>query len=94
MFCAIARYYWDRAFRDVRLNAAEARDYIVKGLAASDRALAIKADTLDALTSKTLLLRLLAATEPDPASRQALIAEAGRLADAARALQKKRIAGL
>jgi hypothetical protein len=87
-------HYWDRAFRDVRLDAAEARDYLLKGIAAADRALAIKADAVEVLTCKVLLLRHLAAAEPDPAGREALIAEADRLRGFAVDLQKKEIAGL
>jgi hypothetical protein len=92
--CAIANYYWDRAFRDLHLSDADRRAHILKGLEAADQALAIHHESTPALTYKNLLLRLLAATEPDPARRQALLAEADRLRDAAIALQKKSLAGV
>jgi predicted Zn-dependent protease len=54
----IAVYYQDEARKDSRLKETEKRDYIGKGLAAADKALAIKPDYSDAMTYKGLLLRL------------------------------------
>jgi TonB family protein len=49
----------------------------------ADRAIQMKPDYMEALTYKNLLLRLQATTETDPATQQALIAEADKLRDQA-----------
>ena len=61
----IAVYYQDEARKDPRLKDAEKKDYILKGIAAVDKALAIKPDYGDAMTYKGLLLRLEANLEKD-----------------------------
>jgi tetratricopeptide (TPR) repeat protein len=93
-FHTIATYYWDEAFRDIRLKEAEKRDYIMKGLAAEDKALALKPDYIDALTFKNLLLRLQANLEKDPKVQKDLLAEADKLRDRAIELQKKKTSGV
>lgn len=72
----VATYYWEKAFKDHSLTPAEKLTYIDGGLAATDRALAQKADFADAMTYKNILLRMKAQHEPDPARRDALIADA------------------
>jgi hypothetical protein len=89
-----AASFWDRALRDVRLTEADRRRDVRKGLEASDTALAIEPDDADALTCKTLLLRLQAALEQDRATQTALLAEAQKLRTKASALQKRNTAGL
>lgn len=93
-FHTIATHYWDKAFRDYRLTEAQKREYVLKGLEAENKALALKPDYIDALTFKNLLLRLQANLEKDPKRQKELIAEADRLRDEAMALQKKRAAGV
>jgi len=70
-FHTIATYYWDKAFRDLRLTDPEKRDYVLKGIDAADRAIAIKADYMEALTYKNLLLRVRANLEKDPKLQKA-----------------------
>jgi hypothetical protein len=87
-------YYWDRTLRDARLSGVETRDYILKGIAAADRALTLEPDAPEAMTCKVLLLRRLAGIEDHPDTRDALLADAARLRRLAVDLQKRRIAGL
>ena len=93
-FHTIATYYWDKAFRDFRLKDPEKREFVLKGIEASDRALKLKSDYIDALTYKNLLLRLQANLEKDPKVQQQLIAEADKLREEAIDLQKRKTAGV
>lgn len=93
-FYTIATYYWDKAYRDFRLKEAEKKDFVMKGIAEVDKALQIKADYMEALTYKNLLLRLQANLEKDPAKQQSLIKEADQLRDEAIELKKKKVAGI
>jgi tetratricopeptide (TPR) repeat protein len=92
-YYTIATYLWDKTFRDFRLKDPEKRAYIEKGLAATDKALEIKGDYLEAIVYKGLLLRLQANMEKDRAKQQALLKEADTLRDRAKALQKAKQAG-
>ena len=74
----IATYHFDRA-KDQRLTAAERQASLERSITASDRALAVDPELFDALVHKSLALRELAARDANPASRQALIAEADAL---------------
>jgi tetratricopeptide (TPR) repeat protein len=87
-FQTIAAYYWDEARNDSSLNDAQKRDFLGKGIQAADKALALKADFVEALTFKNLLLRQQALVEKDPAKQQALIKEATVLQDKANELRK------
>lgn len=93
-FHTIATYYWDKAFRDFRLKDPEKKQYVIKGLEAEDKAIDLKADYMEALTYKNLLLRLQANLEKDPKIQKDLLAEADRLRDKAVELQKKKTAGV
>ena len=75
----IATYYWEKAFKDHKLLPAEQYTYTMQGIAATDRALALKPDYMEALTYKNLLLRMRANLETDPVVKQQLIAEADTL---------------
>ena len=88
----VATYYWEKAYKDARLLPADKYKYILKGIEATDRALALKPDYADALTYKNLLLRLRANEETDPALKQQLIAEADALRSRAIELNKQRMA--
>jgi TonB family protein len=84
----LAVFYWEKAFKDLRLNDAQKRAYIESGIDATNRALSINADYVDALTYQNILLRMKANLETDAGSRQALIAEADALRSRAMELQK------
>lgn len=88
----IATYYWEKAFKDQRLLPADKYKYILNGIEATDRALALKPDYADALTYKHLLLRMRANQETDPVLKQQLVAEADALRNRAIELNKQRTA--
>ena len=75
------------------LKDAERRDYIDKGLEAADKAIAIKADYLEAIVYKGLLLRLRGQHGEGPQAAAGLMKEADALRDRAKALQKARRRG-
>lgn len=93
-FYAIATYYWDKAFRDFRLKEPQKREYVLKGIDATNRALELKSDYMEALTYKNILLRMQANTEKDPKRQKELIDEADKLRNRAIELQKKQRAGI
>ena len=86
----IATYYWEKAFRDLRLSPEDKKRYIEAGIGATDRALALNADYVEALTYKNILLRMKANSEPDAVRRDPLIQEADALRNRAMELQKAR----
>ena len=88
----VATYYWERAYKDKSLLPADQLRYITSGIAATDRALAIKPDYVDALTYKNLLLRMQATLETDPYLKQQLIAGADALRARAIELNRTRTA--
>ena len=61
----VATYYWEKAYKDHRLLPAEQLQYVMSGIAATDRALALNPDYVEALTYKNLLLRMRANLETD-----------------------------
>lgn len=85
-----ATYYWEKAFKDHNLLPADQLRYVMSGIAATDRALALKSDYMEAMTYKNLLLRLQANLETDPVRKQQLIAEADVLRNRAIELSKMR----
>jgi tetratricopeptide (TPR) repeat protein len=93
-FYTISTYYWDKAYRDFKLKENEKRDFVQKGIEAVDHALQIKADYMEALVYKNLLLRLQANLEKDPSKQQALIKQADQLRDKAQELRKQKAAGV
>jgi tetratricopeptide (TPR) repeat protein len=85
----MATYYWDETYRDTRLTPQTKKDYIDKGIAADDKALAINPDYAEAMVYKGILLRMKALTIKDPAQQKALIDEADKLKEKALEIQKK-----
>jgi len=92
-FQTIAGYYWDETRGDSALTDQQKKDYIEKGLDAVNKALSIKADYIEAITFKGLLLRLQANVEKDPGKQQALLKEATELSDKANDLRKQKTTG-
>ena len=90
----VAVFYWEKAFKDKRLTPAQQKEYIAKGIEATDKALKLNGDYGDALTYKNILLRMQANMEPDLKKRQILIDEADRLRNRAQELSKKKASGL
>jgi len=85
----MAAYYWDETYRDGRLTPQVKKDYIDKGIAADEKALAINPDYAEAMVYKGILLRAKALTIKDPAQQKALIDEADKLKEKALEIQKK-----
>ena len=92
-FQTIAAYYWDETRGDSALTEATKKEYIAKGMEAVDKALSLKADFVEAITFKGLLLRLQANLEKDPAKQQQLLKEATALGEKANDLRKQQTAG-
>ena len=84
----VSTYYWDKAYRDVRLKDAEKLDMVLKGIESVEKAIAIKDDYTEAIAYKNLLLRLQANLIKDPAKQQALLKEADALRDKANEMRK------
>lgn len=88
----VAVFYWEKAFRDHRLPSAQKREYITKGIEATDKALALNKEYVDALTYKNILLRMQANEETDRTKQAALLREADELRNKAIELGKKKAA--
>ena len=86
----LATYHWDKASRDFRLSDKEKLQLVLDGLAAVNKALEIKADYVEAMTYKGLLLRTQALVEKDPKKQQELIREGTALGDKANEMRKAR----
>ena len=89
----IAAYYWDEARGDSSLSEDKKREYILKGVEAADKALALKPDFVEAITFKGLLLRQQALVEKDPAKQQQLLKDGTALGDKANELRKAQSRG-
>lgn len=87
-------YWWELAFRDAAAGAEGMRRSITRGVEAADRALAHHPDDAQAMLYKSLLLRMLANVESEPATQTSLIREADSLHARAALLNKKKMAGL
>ena len=87
-YYTISTFYWEKAFRDFRITQDQKREYVMAGLEASDRALALNDRYVDALIYKNILLRMQANDTEDLDEQEALIAEADELRETAEALQK------
>jgi tetratricopeptide (TPR) repeat protein len=92
-YYTIATFLWDKAYRDFRLKDAQKREYIDQGIQASQRAIDIRPDYMEALVYKGLLLRLAANMEKDRGRQQALLKEADDLRDKANTIRKQKQAG-
>lgn len=88
-YYTISTFYWEKAFRDFRITQDQKREYVMAGLDASDRALALNDRYVDALIYKNILLRMQANDTEDLDEQSALIAEADELRETAEQLQKE-----
>jgi TonB family protein len=84
----VATYYWDKTHRDTTLPPEEKARYIAAGITATDRALAIKPDYVEAMVYKNILLRMQAALPSEVSRKDTLIAEADALRNRSIELQK------
>ena len=93
-FYTVATQYWDQAYRGIGVKDADKRTYVQKGLTAVDHAIQLKADYVEALVYKNLLLRSQALLEKDPAKQQSLIKQADSLRDKAEEIRKQKATGV
>jgi predicted Zn-dependent protease len=92
-FYTLATYRWDNAQRNFRLTDEEKMENVTKGLEAVNKALSLRAEYLEAMTYKGLLLRTQANLEKNPAKQQALLKQATALSDQAEELRKRKATG-
>ena len=93
-FYTIATQYWDQAYRGPGVTDSDKKLYVDKGIKAIDHAIEIRADYVEALVYKNLLLRLQANLETNPARQQALIKQADQLRDQAEEIRKRKATGV
>ena len=84
----IGSYYQEKAQKDFRINDAQKRDFIARGIAAEDKALSLNPNYIDALVYKNILLRQQANLEKDPARQKELLRQADEIRNKAMQLQK------
>lgn len=89
----LATYYEEKVRKDFRITPAERKEYIQKGIEATDRAIALNQDYAEALTYKNILLRHQMRIETDRNKQQELEKEADRLRNRAMELIKKKSSG-
>ena len=90
-----AHYWWELAFRKAGgVGAADMRRSLARGVEAADRALVHDPDDAQAMLYKSLLLRMQANVESEPATQTSLMREADRLHTRAALLNKRKTAGL
>jgi TonB family protein len=75
---SVAVFFWDKT-RALGATPEEKLSYVLKGIAAEDRALAIDGNYVEALVYKNIFLRLQANLTADPAEQKRLIDEADML---------------
>ena len=89
----IGTFFQDKAravSSDPTRDPAAALSYVMKGLEAEDEALLLQPDYAEALTYKSVLLRLQANLSPDPGEKARLIAEADALRSRVLAMQREK----
>jgi protein TonB len=84
--------FYEEIVRKGQLSPDDKRAFILRGIAAADRALALDAEYVEALVYKNILLRHQSTLEPDAARRQRLIVEADGLRTQAIELRERQSA--
>ena len=93
-FYTVSTFFWDKAYRDFRINDDQKRQYANMGLAAADKAIQLKPDYMEAITYRGLLLRVLAAIEKDAGKQKDLLRDADAMQAKALEIRKQRAAGV
>jgi len=88
-FYTVATYYEEKVRKDFRVPEADRLTYVLKGLEATDRALALNPDYGEALVYKNILLRHQMRLEPDRGRQQLLEQQADQLRNRAIELRKQ-----
>lgn len=89
----VATFYQEKVNKDHRLSPAAKREYIMKGIAADDKALSLNPNYVEAMVYKNILLREQANIEKDRAKQLQLLKEADELRDKAISMQAKTPSG-
>jgi len=92
-YYTISTHYWQKAFRDFRLDDEEEMEYVMLGITETDKALDLNPDYVEALTYKNILMRMQANLTQDLDLQEQLIDEADVLRDRAEELIRIRTAG-
>jgi len=88
----IGASYQDEVFTNAKkIPIPKQKEYLLTGIAAEDKALAINPEYYEALIFKNILLRLQANVEKDPATQKRLISEADDLKRKGDEVQKKQM---
>ena len=90
----VATYYEEKVRKDHRLSPTQAKEYVIKGIAAEDKALSLNKDYVDAMVYKNILLRQQARFETDRAKQVELLRQADELRNKAMEMNKKKASGI
>ena len=93
-FYTVATFYWDKCYRGGILDDGRKKKLADEGMSFVDKALSIKADFVEALIFKGLLLREYAKLTTNPAARNSYLEEAQALQKKAVDLKKEQDAAL
>ncbi|OFV91625.1 MAG: hypothetical protein A3H95_01400 [Acidobacteria bacterium RIFCSPLOWO2_02_FULL_64_15] len=93
-YYTMAVFYWEEAYRNPRLTESAKQTYVTKGMEAADHSLQLKSDYVEAMVYKSLLLRVQALIEKDPAKQQAFLRQADTIRDQAEAVRVKKATGV
>lgn len=89
-YYTISTHYWRKAFRDFTLDDDQEMEYVMLGIAETDKALELNPDYVEALTYKNILLRMQANLTGNVRERNEIIEMADELRDRAEELQAAR----
>lgn len=81
--------YSETALKNTRLAREQAREYVLRGIAAEDQALKSNPEYFEGLAFKNILLRQQANYERDPALQKRLLGEADQIKAQAEAIRRK-----
>jgi tetratricopeptide (TPR) repeat protein len=93
-FYTVSTFFWDKAYRDFRINDDQKKTYANMGLEAANKAIQLKPDYMEAITYRGLLLRVLAAIEKDAGKQKDLLKDADSMQAKALEIRKARAAGV
>jgi tetratricopeptide (TPR) repeat protein len=92
-FYTVATYYEEKVRKHFGLPPAQKKEYIQKGIEATDRAIKLNENYAEAMVYKNILLRHQMRIEPDRNKQLELEKEADRLRNRSMELTKKKTAG-
>jgi tetratricopeptide (TPR) repeat protein len=84
----IGSYYQEKVQKDFRISDAQKKDYVLKGIAAEDKAIQLNPNYFEAVLWKNILLRQQARLETDRKMQEQLLKQADDLLAKAKELQK------